>query len=41
MSLGLNKFSPQLLAEIKAKDWVFITLAGIAGALSWLFGFML
>jgi transporter family protein len=39
VSLGLQKFNSQLLAEIKTRDWIFITLAGIAGALSWLFGF--
>lgn len=39
VSLGLGKFNTQLLSEIKTKDWIFITLAGVAGAMSWLFYF--
>lgn len=39
LSLGLGKFNVQMLSEIKGKDWLFITLAGISGAMSWLFYF--
>lgn len=39
VSLGLGKFNGELFAQIKARDWLFIVLAGVAGALSWLFGF--
>lgn len=39
VSLGLGKWNGELFSQIKARDWMFITLAGIAGALSWLFGF--
>ena len=39
VSLGLGKFNAQMLSEIKMKDWIFITLAGVAGAMSWLFYF--
>lgn len=39
VSLGLGKFNGELFSHIKTRDWVFIALAGIAGALSWLFGF--
>lgn len=39
ISLGLGKLNGHFLSEIKMRDWVFIGLAGIAGALSWLFYF--
>lgn len=39
VSLLLNKFKNFSLTTIGSKEWLFIILAGIAGALSWLFYF--
>ena len=39
VSLFLKKFEGFSLHSFSSKDWLFITLAGISGALSWLFYF--
>ena len=39
-ALSLGKFSGFTLASLSGRAWLFIALAGIAGALSWLFYFM-
>lgn len=36
---ALGKFSGFSVASLAGRDWLFIALAGIAGALSWLFYF--
>lgn len=38
-SLGLGKFSGFSMSSLAGRDWLFIVLAGVAGALSWLFYF--
>ncbi len=38
-SFFLNKFEGFTFTSIKSKDWILIVLAGIVGALSWLFYF--
>jgi bacterial/archaeal transporter family protein len=38
-SLGLKKFNNLSSQSMMAKDWILIILAGVAGALSWLFYF--
>lgn len=39
VSLSFGKFKGFAFSSISSKDWIFIILAGIAGALSWLFYF--
>ncbi|MEK7555756.1 MAG: EamA family transporter [Patescibacteria group bacterium] len=39
VSLFLKKFDGFSLASLNQKEWLLITLAGISGALSWLFYF--
>lgn len=39
-SLSLKKFQGFSFSSLSGKDWLLIVLAGIAGALSWLFYFM-
>jgi len=39
VSLALKKFSGFSLDSLSSREWLFIILAGIAGALSWLFYF--
>ncbi len=39
VSLTLGKFRDFSLASLSSKDWLLITLSGIAGAASWLFYF--
>lgn len=39
VSLALKKFQGFSLNSLSSKDWLLIVLAGIAGALSWLFYF--
>lgn len=39
VSLALKKFQGFSLSSLSSNDWVLIVLAGIAGALSWLFYF--
>lgn len=39
VSLALKKFQGFSLSSLSSKDWLLIVLAGIAGALSWLFYF--
>lgn len=39
-SAALGKFSDFSVSEVGGKGWLFIVLAGIAGALSWLFYFI-
>ncbi len=39
VSLSLGKFKDFSVASFTGKEWVFIALAGVAGALSWLFYF--
>jgi len=40
VSFFLKKFQGFSLSSLGSKDWVLIVLAGIAGALSWLFYFL-
>ncbi|MCR4330660.1 MAG: EamA family transporter [Patescibacteria group bacterium] len=40
VSLFLRKFDGFSLASLNQKEWLLITLAGISGALSWLFYFV-
>ena len=40
VSLFLKKFEGFTLQTISGKDWMWIVLAGIAGAISWLFYFI-
>lgn len=40
VSLFLRKFDGFSLPSLSGKDWLWIVLAGIAGALSWLFYFI-
>ncbi len=40
VSLFLKKFDGFSLQTISGKDWMWIVLAGIAGAISWLFYFI-
>lgn len=40
VSLFLKKFEGFTLASLSSKDWLLIALAGISGALSWLFYFI-
>lgn len=39
VSLALNKFKGFSFGFLSARDWILILLAGISGALSWLFYF--
>ncbi|MBU6415527.1 EamA family transporter [Patescibacteria group bacterium] len=39
VSVALKKFSGFSFGSLESRDWLWITLAGIAGALSWLFYF--
>jgi len=39
-SLSLKKFHGFSLGSLSGREWVFIILAGVAGALSWLFYFV-
>lgn len=39
-SFSLKKFQGFSLSSLSGKDWILIALAGIAGALSWLFYFV-
>ena len=38
-SAALGKFSGFTVGSLAGRDWMFIALAGVAGALSWLFYF--
>ncbi len=38
-ALALKKFSGFSLASLSSREWAYIALAGVAGALSWLFYF--
>lgn len=40
VSFFLKKFQGFSLSSLGSKDWILIVLAGIAGALSWLFYFL-
>ena len=40
VSLVLNKFRDFSLSSFSSREWLLIILAGIAGALSWLFYFL-
>ncbi|MBT4121200.1 MAG: EamA family transporter [Candidatus Magasanikbacteria bacterium] len=40
VSLSMRKFDGFQFNNIQTKDWILITLSGIAGALSWLFYFI-
>ncbi len=40
LSLGLKKFNGFSLSAWGSREWAYIILAGIAGALSWLFYFL-
>jgi len=40
VSLLLRKFQGFTLGTLAAKDWLLISLAGVSGALSWLFYFV-
>jgi transporter family protein len=40
VSISLGKFKDFSAASFTGKEWTFIALAGIAGALSWLFYFV-
>lgn len=35
-SIFLNKFNGFTFGSLRGKDWILISLAGVAGALSWL-----
>ena len=39
VSITMNKFDGFSLHSLSGRDWMFIVLAGIAGAFSWLFYF--
>ena len=39
VSIAFNKFDGFSFSSFSGRDWLFIVLAGIAGALSWLFYF--
>ena len=39
VSLSLKKFHGFSMSSLSGRDWILIILAGIAGALSWLFYF--
>jgi transporter family protein len=39
ISFALGKFKGFTPSQFTGKEWIFITLAGVAGALSWLFYF--
>lgn len=39
VSLSLKKFHDFNISSLSSRDWILIILAGIAGALSWLFYF--
>lgn len=39
VSLSLGKINGDLFSQIRGREWIFIALSGIAGAISWLFGF--
>ncbi len=39
-SLSLGKLNGIAVSQLAARDWMFIALAGIAGAASWLFYFL-
>ena len=39
VSLSLNKFQGFSFGMIESKSWLFILLAGLAGAISWIFYF--
>ncbi|MEK9167941.1 MAG: EamA family transporter [Patescibacteria group bacterium] len=40
VSIAFKKFNGFSFTDLAAKEWMLITLAGIAGALSWLFYFL-
>lgn len=40
VSISFKKFNGFSFSDLAGKEWVLITLAGIAGALSWLFYFL-
>lgn len=40
VSLALGKFNNFHLTNLNNKDWILITLSGIAGAISWIFYFL-
>jgi len=40
VSLFLKKFQGFTLETLSSRDWLLIILAGVAGALSWLFYFL-
>ena len=39
-SLALGKLNGVSVSNLAARDWLFIALAGVAGAISWLFYFL-
>lgn len=39
LSLSSGKLTPTSLSQFSSKDWLIITLSGLAGAASWLFYF--
>ena len=40
VSLGLGKFNNFHFTNLNNKDWILITLSGVAGAVSWVFYFL-
>lgn len=40
ISLSLGKLNGIAVSSLATRDWVFIALAGVAGAVSWLFYFL-
>ncbi len=40
LSFSIGKFNGFSLTNLSSRDWILITLSGIAGALSWLFYFV-
>lgn len=40
VALGLRKFDGFSFASFTGREWILISLAGVAGALSWLFYFL-
>lgn len=40
VSLGLGKFNNFSAGNLNGRDWLLITLSGVAGAISWIFYFL-
>ncbi len=40
VSLGLGKFNNFSAGNLSGRDWLLITLSGVAGAISWIFYFL-